>query len=59
MEKSNWRAAPFNVAKLSDDLWLEVICLTNLEIAGSPRNMFWHGLVFTMRGVELLNELDE
>ena len=59
MKKFNWRPEPFNVAKLSDDLWLEVICLTNLEIAGSPRNMFWHGLVFTIWGVELLNELYE
>jgi hypothetical protein len=41
-----------NVAKFWDDLWLEVICLTNLEIAGSPRNMFWHGLVIMIRGVE-------
>ncbi len=41
-----------NVAKFSDDLWLEVICLTNLEIAGSPRNMSWHGLKFTDRGVK-------
>jgi len=23
-----------------DDLWLEVICQSNLEIAGSPRNIF-------------------
>ena len=57
MEKSIWRTEQVNVAKFSDDLWLEVICLTNLEIAGSPRNMFWHGLVFTVWGVELLNEL--
>ena len=29
-----------SVAKGSDDLWLEVICQTNLEIACSPRNSF-------------------
>ena len=27
-----------------DDLWLEVICLSNLEIAGSPRNIFRYSL---------------
>ena len=29
-----------NVAMFSDDLRLEAICQTNLEIAGSPRNIF-------------------
>jgi len=28
------------VAKCSDELWVEVKCQTNLEIAGSPRNSF-------------------
>ncbi len=27
------------VARCLDDLWMEVICLTSLEIAGSPRNI--------------------
>ena len=27
-----------------DDLWLEVICLSNFEIAGSPRNIFRYSL---------------
>ena len=27
-------------AKCSDDLWLEVKCQSNSEIAGSPRNSF-------------------
>ena len=25
-----------------DDLWIAVICQANLEIAGSPRNIFWY-----------------
>ena len=29
-----------SVAMGWDDLWLEAICQTNLEIAGSPRNIF-------------------
>jgi hypothetical protein len=30
----------------SDELWLEVICQANLEIAGSPRNIFrYSGLI--------------
>ena len=30
----------------SDEVWLEVICLANLEIAGSPRNIFrYSGLI--------------
>ena len=29
-----------------DEVWLEVICLANLEIAGSPRNIFrYSGLI--------------
>jgi len=28
------------VAMCWDDLWLVVICLTNLEIAGSPRKVY-------------------
>ena len=28
----------------SDELWLEVICQANLEIAGSPRNIFRYSL---------------
>ena len=29
-----------NGAKFSDELWVEVICQSNQEIAGSPRNAF-------------------
>jgi len=34
------RAAPVGVAKLWDDLQLGVISLSNLVIAGFPRNIF-------------------
>jgi len=34
------RAAPVGVAKLWDDLRLGVISLSNLVIAGFPRNIF-------------------
>ena len=34
------RPEPVRVTNLWDDMWLGVICLTNLEIAGSPRNIF-------------------
>ena len=39
-------------ASLWDDLRLEVICLSNLGIAGSPRNIFWYSLCSLSRGVE-------
>ena len=29
-----------SVAKLSDELWIEVICQTNPGIAGTPRNVY-------------------
>ena len=34
------RPEPVVVAITWDDLWLEVICLTNPEIAGSPRKVY-------------------
>ena len=36
----------------SDEVWLEVICLANLEIAGSPRNIFRYSLKCLIVGVE-------
>ena len=33
---------PVSVAMGWDDLRLGAICQTNLEIAGSPRNIFWY-----------------
>ena len=38
--KVRGRPEPFRAANLLDDLWLEVICLSKLEIAGSLRNIF-------------------
>jgi len=38
-----------------DDLWLGVICLSNPEIAGSPRNIFRYSLLLKFYGVELLD----
>ncbi len=44
-----------------EDLWLGVICLSNSEIAGSPRDIFRYSLVLTcvsrlkFRGVERLD----
>jgi hypothetical protein len=32
------------VAKISDELWIEVICQTNPGIAGTPRNVFRYSL---------------
>ena len=41
-----------SVAKGSDDLWLEVICQSNSEIAGSPRNISRYSLGRITVGVE-------
>src|SRR5947199_10498400 len=35
---SRWRPEPFVGAKTLDELWVEVRCRSNSEIAGSPRN---------------------
>jgi hypothetical protein len=44
------------VAMCSDDLWLAVICQTNLEIAGSPRKVFRDlTVMLKLRVVELLD----
>ena len=40
--------------KRSDELWLVVKRLSNLAIAGSPRNMFRHDLCVLFREVEIL-----
>ncbi len=41
-----------SVARGSDDLWLGVICQSNLEIAGSPRNIFRYSLLARYREVK-------
>ena len=46
------RPEPVSVAIGWDEVWLEVICLTNSEIAGSPRNIFRYSLKDLSIGVE-------
>ena len=50
MPNGNWRPEPVVVSITWDDMWLEVICLTNSEIAGSPRNIFRYSLKDKLRG---------
>ncbi len=57
--KIGGRPEPVSAAKLLDDLWLEVICLTNLEIAGSPRNTSRRGLVLKLVGGRALNGFED
>ena len=52
-----WRPAPVVGEMTWDDLWLEVICLSNSEIAGSPRDIFRYSLLHLLQGVELLDGL--
>ena len=54
--KVRGRPEPFRAANLLDDLWLEVICLSKLEIAGSLRNIFRYSVKCLFAGVELLDE---
>ena len=53
--KIGGRPEPVSVTNGLDDLWIVVIRQSSLEIAGSPRNMFWHGLKGFWLGVELLD----
>ena len=46
------RAGPTNVAKLGDELWVEVKCQANLDIAGSPRNSSRASVRGSVAGVE-------
>ncbi len=39
-----------SAARGSDELWLGVICQSNLEIAGSPRNIFRYRVMFEKWG---------
>lgn len=40
------------VAIVLDEVWLEMICLTNSEIAGSPRNISRYSPKVSVVGVE-------
>ena len=46
------RPEPVVVSITWDEMWLEVICLTNSEIAGSPRNISRYSLKGLSIGVE-------
>ena len=46
-----------NVEKFSDELWIGVKGQTNLEIAGSPRNIFRYSLAKLSNGGRALKEL--
>ena len=67
MRNTAWKTEPFNAAKLRDDLWLEVICQTNSEIACSPRNSFrtsgwsitYGGRALNERGGQRLTNLNQ
>ena len=52
MSKIAWRTEPTNVEKLGDELWVGVKGQSNLEIAGSPRNIFRYSLVELTVGVK-------
>ena len=54
--KIGGRPAPIRAANLLDDLWLEVICLSKPDIAGSLRNIFRYSVRWWFVGVELLDE---
>jgi len=53
------RTEPVNAERFWDDLWLEVICLSNSEIAGSPRNIFRYSPRIRTWGVELWMDLSD
>ena len=50
--KISRRTAPVSVAMGWDDLRLGAICQTNLEIAGSPRNISWYSGMVRVLAVE-------
>ena len=42
--KALWRTEPSTAENVPDDLWIGVKGQTNLEIAGSPRNILRYSL---------------
>ncbi len=52
MIKLMWRPEPVVVEKTLDELWIGVKSQSNLEIAGSPRNIFRDSLGGFALGVE-------
>ena len=55
--RTKWRPEPVIGEMIWDDLRLEVICQSNLEIAGSPRDIFRYSLLWLCCGVELLENV--
>jgi hypothetical protein len=55
--KTRWRTEPGSVAIDLDDLWLGAKNQTNLEIAGSPRNILRYGLGEIRSGGKALDGL--
>ncbi len=53
----NRRSEPTNVEKLGDELCIGVKGQSNLEIAGSPRNVFRYSLGYKCYGGRALNGL--
>ena len=55
--KGNRRSEPVVGEMTWEDLWLGVICLSNSEIAGSPRDIFRYSVRLIFCVVELLDGL--
>ena len=52
MRNSTWRPELTSVAKLGDELWIGVKCQSNVEIAGSPRNVLRYSCIVDLVEVE-------
>ena len=55
--KTAWRTEPTSVENGVDELGIEVKCQSNLEIAGSPRNVFRYSVVDESGAGRALNGL--
>ena len=55
--KTSWRTEPTEVENVLDELWIGVKGQSNLEIAGSPRNIFRYSLSTVFNGGRALNGL--
>ena len=49
---AGWKPEPVSVEDGLDELWVAVKCQSNLEIAGSPRNVFRYSLTCFVLEVE-------
>ena len=57
MDKTTWRTEPVLVENSLDELRVGVKGQSNLEIAGSPRNIFRYSLAYESNGGKALNGL--